>query len=66
MLKRLEDNALKDLGHLSIDEITLKQFIATVRKIEAREELVVANRVKQAINATCRFAIQQDIAKNNP
>ena len=66
VIKRLEDNAFKDLGHLSIDEITPKQVIAIVRKIEARGALDVANRVKQAINATCRFAIQQGIATANP
>ncbi len=54
------------LGHLSIDEITPKQVIATVRKIEARGALDVANRVKQGINATCRYAIQQGIATTNP
>lgn len=66
VLKRLEDNAFKDLGHLPVDQITPKQVIATVRKIEARGALDVANRVKQAISATCRFAIQQGIATNNP
>ena len=66
VLKRLEDNAFKDLGHLSIDEITPKQVIATIRKVEARGALDVANRVKQSINATCRFAVQQGIATSNP
>lgn len=65
-MKRLEDNAFKDLGHLSIDEITPKQVIATIRKIESRGALDVANRVKQAINATCRFAVQQGLATTNP
>ena len=41
VLKRLEDNAFKDLGHLSIDEITPKQVIATIRKVEARGALVL-------------------------
>ena len=66
VLKRLEDNAFNDLGHLSIDEITPKQVIAVIRKIEARGALDVANRVKQSINASCRFAIQQGIALSNP
>lgn len=66
VLKRLEDNAFKDLGHLSIDEITPPKVIATIRKIEARGALDVASRVQQAINATCRFAVQQGIATSNP
>ena len=66
VIKRLEDNALNDLGHLSIDEITPKQVIAVVRKIESRGALDVANRVKQTIRAACRFAIQHGMATKNP
>ena len=66
VLKRLEDNAFQDLGYLSIDEITPKRVVATIRKIEARGALDVANRVKQAIRAVCRFAVQQGIAIGNP
>lgn len=66
VLKRLEDNAFRDLGHLTIDEITPMHVIATVRKIEARGALDVANRVKQSIAAVCRFAVQRGIALHNP
>lgn len=66
VLKRLENNTFRDLGYLSIDEITPMQVIATLRKVEARGALDVANRVKQAINAVCRFAVQQGIATSNP
>ena len=66
VLKRLEDNAFRDLGRLPIDEITPQRIIATVRKIEARGALDVASRVNQAIRAICRFAIQRGIATNNP
>lgn len=66
VLKHLEDNAFAGLGHLSIDEITPKQVIATIRKIEACGALDVANRVKQLINATCRYAVQQGLATSNP
>ncbi len=66
VLRRLESNAFQDLGYLYIDEITPKRVIATIRKIEARGALDVANRVKQAIHAICRFAIQQGIATSNP
>ncbi len=66
VLKRLEDNAFKDLGHLTIDEITPQQVIAVIRKIEARDALDVANRVKQSINSTCRFAVQRGLATTNP
>ncbi len=66
VLKRLEDNAFGDLGHLPIDEITPQRIIATIRKIEARGALDVASRVNQAIRAICRFAIQQGIATHSP
>ena len=66
VLKRLRDNAFADLGYLPIDEITPKQVIATIRKIEARGALDVANRVKQAIRAACRFAVQRGMATQNP
>ena len=66
VLKRLQDNAFRDLGCLPIDEITPQRIIATVRKIEARGALDVASRVNQAIRAVCRFAIQQGIATYNP
>ena len=39
---------------------------ATIRKIEARGALDVANRVKQSIAAVCRFAVQRGIALQNP
>lgn len=66
VLRRLETNAFRDLGHLSIDEITPQRIIATIRKIEARGALDMATRVNQAIRAICRFAIQQGIATSNP
>lgn len=66
VLKRLEDNAFADLGHLTLDEIRPQQVIAVIRKIEARDALDVANRVKQAINASCRFAVQRGLATHNP
>ncbi|WP_299772395.1 tyrosine-type recombinase/integrase [uncultured Pseudoteredinibacter sp.] len=66
VLKRLEDNVFSDLGSYKIDDITPQQVIATIRKVESRGALDVANRVKQAVNATCRFAVQQGIATRNP
>ncbi|MDE0410708.1 MAG: tyrosine-type recombinase/integrase [Gammaproteobacteria bacterium] len=66
VFRRLEANAFQDLGHLSIDEITPHRVIAMLRKIEARDALDVANRVKQAVHAVCRFAVQQGIATSNP
>lgn len=64
--KRLKDNAFAGIGHLSIDEITPKKVIAVIKAVEARGSLDVANRVKQHINAVCRYAVQQGIATYNP
>ena len=66
VFRRLEVNTFRDLGHLSIDEITPQRVIATIRKIKARDALGMANRVKQVIHAVCRFAVQQGIATSNP
>ena len=66
VLRWLENNVFRDLGNLYIDEITPKRVIATVRKIEARGALHMANRVKQTISAVCRYAVQQGIATSNP
>lgn len=66
VLRRLEADAFRDLGHLSIDEITPQRVIAMIRKIEGRGALGMANRVKQLVHAVCRFAIQQGIATHNP
>ncbi|MDE0411700.1 MAG: hypothetical protein OXI37_05755 [Gammaproteobacteria bacterium] len=62
VLRRLEANAFQDPGYLYMNEITPKRVIAVIRKIEARGALDVANRVKQAIHAVCRFAVQQGTA----
>ena len=64
--KRLKDDSFPDIGQLSIDEITPKKVIAAVKKVEARDALDVANRLKQHISAVCRYAVQQGIATHNP
>ena len=66
VMKRLKDNAFPEIGRLSIDGITPKRVIATIKKIETRDALDVASRVKQAICAVYRYAIQHGIAVYNP
>ncbi len=63
---RLKNNTFDDLGDCSIHSITPQQIIAVIKKIEQRGSLDVANRIKQAITAIFRFAIQQGIGSHNP
>ena len=66
VIKRLKDNSFQDLGKIPADQITPLQVIAVIKKIEARGALDVANRVKQAIKATYRYAVQHGIVITNP
>jgi len=66
VIKRLKDNSFKDLGKLPVDQIVPLQVIAVIKKIEAREALDVANRVKQGVKAIYRYAIQHGIVTTNP
>ena len=66
VLKRLKDNSFNALGRLQADQITPLQVIAVIKKIEKRDALDVANRVKQTIKSVYRYAIQHGIVTSNP
>lgn len=66
VIRRLETNVFKEIGHLPVNEITPLQVIATIKKVEARGALDVANRVKQAIQASFRYAVQHGLCTVNP
>jgi len=66
VMKRLADNSFKALGRLPADQVTPLQVIDVIKKIEARDTLDVANRVKQCIKAVYRYAIQHGIVTTNP
>ena len=65
-LKTLEQDAFPTLGRRPIAEISSSELLATVRAIEKRGALEIANRVLQRCSAIFRYAIATDRCKNNP
>lgn len=63
---RLRDNSFKVIGHLPINDITPQIIISTIRVIEQRDALDVAQRVLQDIRRVCRYAVQTGRLLNNP
>ncbi|MDA8598233.1 tyrosine-type recombinase/integrase [Porticoccaceae bacterium] len=66
VIKRLKDNCFRDLGKLPANQITPLQVIAVIKKIEARDALDVANRVKQGVKSIYRYGIQHGVVTTNP
>ena len=63
---RLKDNTFHTLGSRVITELTPKDVIAVIRKIEQRGALDVAQRVLQDIRRVCRYAVQTGRLASNP
>jgi integrase len=63
---RLKDNSFKVIGHLPINDITPQIIISTIRVIEKRDALDVAQRVLQDIRRVCRYAVQTCRLLHNP
>jgi len=59
-------DVLPYLGNMPIKEIKTSDVLYVVRKIEARDALDVAARVKQRISSIFRYAIQTGYAEYNP
>lgn len=66
ILRRLEADIFPDLGATPVDEVTHKQLIATLRKIQSRGALEVAHRLKANCSQIFSFAIQSGLAERNP
>lgn len=56
IMARLEIDALPMLGHLLISEITVKDVLATLRLVEARQAFETTHRVKTIIGQVFRYA----------
>jgi len=65
-LRTLEQDAFPSLGHRPIAEITPAELLATMRAIEKRGALEIANRVLQRSSSVFRFAIATDRCNGNP
>lgn len=66
VMESLESNVFPDLGHRPIGEITAPELLATLRKIEKRGALDVAQRVLQRSGAVFRYGIAAGFCTYNP
>ena len=64
--KTLEDDAFPIIGIMPINKITSQDCLAVIRKVESRNALDVASRVKQRVSAVFRYAIYTGYVNNNP
>lgn len=63
---RLEREVFPDLGDRPVDQISPKEVIDCLRRIEQRGAVDVAKRTRQSISAVFRYAIASDLAVINP
>ena len=63
---RLEKDVFKEIGHKPIKDVTVKDIIFILKKIESRGSYDVAKRINQYCTAIFDYAILQDLCENNP
>ena len=64
--RRIKEDVIPYLGHLSISQIQPPDILSVLRKIESRGALDVASRVLQDVRRICRYAVQTGRLVNNP
>jgi hypothetical protein len=64
--KTLENEAFPVIGSMPIEKITSQDCLLVIRRIESRNALDVASRVKQRMSAVFRYAIYTGYVNNNP
>lgn len=64
--RRLELDIFPELGSCHIDEITPKELIDALKKVESRGARELARRLKQTCGQIFRYAIIHEKATNNP
>ena len=62
----IENEILPSLGSIAIYDITTQECLAVVRKVEKRDALDVASRVKQRMESIFNYAISLGRATHNP
>lgn len=65
IINRLEKDIFPDIGNVPIAEVTHKQLIDTLRKIEDRGAFEIAKRMKANITRIFSYAIQHGITERN-
>lgn len=66
ILDSLEQNAFPAIGKRPIADISAKEMLDMLSRIEARGALEIASRVKQRCSAVFNYAITRLLATNNP
>lgn len=66
LLRRLEVDMFPEIGHRPIADITARQVLDALRKIEDRGAHEVARRTRQITGQVFRYAIITDRAERNP
>lgn len=66
VFNRLEREVFPSLGGRPVDQITPREVIECLRKIEARGAVDVAKRTRQSVSAIFRYAIASGLATVNP
>lgn len=66
ILKRLEADIFPTLGARPIAEITAKEMLETLKKVEARGVLVTLRRLKQYCSGIFRYAIVNEDCQHDP
>ncbi len=64
-LSRLESNIFPYIGGISIKEITAKELLSVIRKIEERGSIVVAHKTLNLVGQIFRYAISIGKAEHN-
>ncbi|GLK84654.1 tyrosine-type recombinase/integrase [Ancylobacter defluvii] len=63
---RLRDDAIPDLGEKDVKAITPQEVLATLRKIEERNAIEMAKRVRFAISSVFKYAIAEGWCSLDP
>lgn len=66
VLRQLEKNILPTLGARTVGEITAPELLAVLRRIEAREAIYTAHRMRRKCSEIFRFAIATGRAERDP
>ncbi|MDC0947957.1 tyrosine-type recombinase/integrase [Gammaproteobacteria bacterium] len=66
VLKRLQDNAFREMDLYVLDKVEPQDVIACIRKIESRDALDVASRVLQDIRRVFTYGVQTGRLSYNP
>ncbi|HXX82883.1 MAG TPA: tyrosine-type recombinase/integrase [Casimicrobiaceae bacterium] len=66
VMASLEENIFPDLGRQPIAEITAPELLVTLRKMERREALEQARKVKQRCGMIFRYAVASGLAERDP